>query len=105
MRKLFVFAMVVILTIVISGVSFAEDHTKSKLYIGFGVGTGDGEWGANGRTESFDDYFEGLDSSPKVTFNFGVGGIITPNLHLGFDASAIRQQGTKERPSYDTDVS
>lgn len=74
--------------------SFAQEHKKSSWYIGFGIGTGDGSGEVDGKEVTSDEWFAGLSTSPVLTMNFGVGGIINPKLHLGFDWSAIRQEGS-----------
>ena len=74
--------------------SFAQEHKKSSWYIGFGIGTGNGSCEVDGEKVTSDEWFEGLSTSPVLTMNFGVGGIVNPKLHLGFDWSAIRQEGS-----------
>lgn len=102
MKKLIVSAFALMLVIAVSGVSFAQEHEKSSWYIGFGLGAGDGGWEVDGEEVTFDDWFEGFDdTSPKVTINFGVGAILNPKLHLGFDMSAIRQEGVDYGYYYD----
>jgi len=79
--------------------------TKSSWYIGFGLGSG------LGRIEGtrFDKVFDSLadlpgvykiEKSTPVTINFGVGGIINPNLHIGLDISAIYQDATYYESGY-----
>jgi hypothetical protein len=74
--------------------SFTQEHKKSSWYIGFGIGTGDGSCEVDGEKVTSDEWFEDLSTSPILTLNFGVGGIINPKLHLGFDWTAIRQEGS-----------
>jgi len=76
--------------------SFTQEHKKSSWYIGFGIGTGDGSAEVDGVKKTSTEWFNyaGLSASPVLTMNFGVGAIINPKLHLGFDWSAIRQEGS-----------
>lgn len=104
MKKLIVPALALMLVVAVSGVSFAQEHKKSSWYIGFGLGTGDGGSEIEGEQVTFDDWFEGLDTGPRVTVNFGVGAILNPKLHLGFDISAIRQEGDGEVYGYDIEA-
>ena len=79
-----------IFVLVLSGLTFAEEKKKSSWYIGFGLGTG--ELKVEG--ETMDDAFSenpSIDVGQELTLNFGVGAIINPKLHLGFDVSAINQ--------------
>lgn len=101
MKKLIVSALALMLVVAVSGVSFAQEHEKSSWYIGFGIGTGDGGWEIEGEEVTFDDWFEGLDTDPRITMNFGVGGILSPKLHFGFDLSTVRQEGDGEIYGYD----
>jgi len=73
-----------------------EAKTKSDWYIGFGIGGGRG----NIEGDSFKSWFNlfgeelGAGSSSiesPVTINFGLGLILNPNLHIGWDVSAILQ--------------
>ncbi len=93
MKKLIVSALALMLVVAVSGVSFAQEHEKSSWYIGFGLGTGDGGWEVDGKEVTFDDWFEGFDTIPRGTGNLGVGAILNPKVHLGFDGSFIRQEG------------
>jgi hypothetical protein len=95
-KILFVCIAVLAIVSVSSGLRAQEvENQKSSWYIGFGFGTGDGEYTVDGTTITYDDFFEGADdTSPKITFNFGLGFIFSPNLHLGFEINALRQEGT-----------
>ena len=73
-----------------SGITLAEEKKKSNWYIGFGVGTGELKVEGETMDDAFDEY-PTIDVGQEVTFNIGVGAIINPKLHLGFDVSAIRQ--------------
>lgn len=91
MKKIIAIAMVSFGIVLFSGgITFAEEKKKSNWYIGFGVGMG--ELIVEGETmdDAFDEY-PTIDVGQEVTLNFGVGAIINPKLHLGFDVSAIRQ--------------
>jgi len=99
MKKYIPALLVVILLAGFHNAALADDdvHEKSSWYIGFGIGSGNGAWNINNTEVTFDDYFEGADSTtPRVTINFGVGAILGQKFHLGFDGSAIREQGSLE---------
>jgi hypothetical protein len=80
-------ALVIISTSSSSGL-YALEKEKSSWYIGFGLGYCDGGLTFSGKESSFNDLTEGLDSN-KVAINFGVGAILMPTLHLGFDVTAM----------------
>ncbi len=98
MKKLFIAGVAVfVLFSLSSGLRAQEEENvqKSSWYIGFGIGTGDGEFTLNGTTVTYDDFFEGAeDTTPKIALNFGLGFILSPSLHLGFEFNALRQEGT-----------
>jgi hypothetical protein len=104
MKKLIVSAFALMLVVAVSGACFAKEHEKSSWYIGFGLGTGDGGWEIEGKEVTFDDWFEGFDTTPSVTGNLGVGAILNPKLHLGFDLSVISQEGDGEVHGYDVEA-
>lgn len=104
MKKLIVSAFALMLVVAVSGACFAKEHEKSSWYIGFGLGTGDGGWEIEGEEVTFDDWFEGFDTTPRVTGNLGVGAILNPKLHLGFDLSLISQEGDGKVHGYDVEV-
>jgi hypothetical protein len=86
MRNFKIALVTVLFLIIAANSSFAQEHQKSSWYIGFGLGSGQAKFEG-------DKAFENADSkSPKITFNFGVGAILNPNIHLGFDVSAWRQE-------------
>lgn len=71
--------------------AMAAEKNKSSWYIGFGLGTGILEM----EGESAEDYLDDQDYDDvgtEVTLNFGVGAILNPKLHLGFDLSAVLQE-------------
>jgi len=103
MRKIAIYLFSLTLILLFSTFSFAQEHQKSSWYIGFGLGTGDGGWEVEGEGITFNEWFEGLSTTPRVTLNFGIGGIINPKLHLGFDLSAIRQEGDGVIYGYDVE--
>jgi hypothetical protein len=88
---------------VFSGNTFAEEKQKSSWYIGFGVGTGELKVEGETMEDAFDEY-PSIDVGQELTFNFGVGKILNPKLHLGFDASAIRQSAEDDSDSIDLQV-
>ena len=80
----------VIVSLIFCGTAFGEGKTKSSWYIGFGLGTGQLQI----EGDTMDDVFSGysdIDIDPEITLNFGIGAIINPKLHIGFDGSAVRQ--------------
>jgi len=92
MKRSVLMGMAILLVMVLcGGVALAEEKNKSSWYIGFGVGTGvleiDGE--------TLEDYYDDsshIDVGDELTFNFGIGAILNPKLHLGLDISAVRQE-------------
>ncbi|MBF0224657.1 MAG: outer membrane beta-barrel protein [Desulfobacterales bacterium] len=89
-----------LLFFLMSGICFAGEHQKSSWYIGFGVGTGQ----LKVEGETMDDHFDGqygIKVNNPGAINFGVGAILTPKLHLGFDLSAIAQTAESELNSSD----
>jgi hypothetical protein len=89
-RTVAISLMFLMVMMVVSGETHAAEKRKSSWYIGFGIGTG--ELKVEGETidDTFSDY-PSIDVGQELTLNFGVGKIINPKLHLGFDLSAIRQ--------------
>jgi opacity protein-like surface antigen len=94
MKRITVLAMSLAFVITLINAGHAQDHQKSSWYIGFGLGTGNGAFEADGESITFNEFFEGSDTSPRITLNFGVGMILSPEVHLGLDFTAIRQEGT-----------
>ena len=89
-------SVVVVLTAVLVSIccfseAMAAEKKKSSWYIGFGVGTGilemDGDSAKDYRDDQ--DYSHAED---ELTLNFGVGAILNPKLHLGFDMSTVLQE-------------
>jgi hypothetical protein len=103
MKKFSISILSLILVAVFTATAFAqdEDDSKGSWYIGFGLGSGQGWFNIDDYGDfSWDEYFDEAPSaskSPKVTINFGVGAILNPYFHLGFEISAIRQ--TAEYPA------
>ena len=90
-RAITIGLMIIIFVFTLSGTTLAEEKKKSSWYIGFGLGTGSLEI----EGETVDDAYgddPNIDVGTELTFHFGVGAIINPKLHLGFDVSAIRQE-------------
>lgn len=85
MRKLITAA---IILMIFSGTAFGQE--KSNWYIGFGVGTGQLQIEGETMDDAFSDYND-IDVDPELALHFGVGGILNPKVHLGFDGSFIRQ--------------
>jgi hypothetical protein len=84
-----------LLLIFLPALLIAQEKERRSWYIGFGVGTFVGATFLVGSDElTWDDYFEGLDASPAVSINFKVGGTLNKSVLLGFDVTAIRQEGT-----------
>jgi hypothetical protein len=76
----------------------AGEKKKSSWYIGFGVGTGELKVEGETMDDAFNEY-PSIDVGQELTFNFGVGKILNQKLHLGFDASAIRQSAEGDSDS------
>jgi hypothetical protein len=71
-------------------------HTRSSWYIGFGLGTGNGNLKTQGGNSfSFTDVAQG-GSTTNVALNFKVGGTLSQTLLLGFDLSAVSSRGTDD---------
>jgi hypothetical protein len=76
-------------------VSAQVPHQRDAWYIGFGLGGAlSANWNVDGQSVSFDDWLDGLDTSPKIALNFKVGGTLSPKTLLGFDLTAVAQGGT-----------
>ena len=108
-KKFFIAVLSIILAFCVGNLAFADidldlddeeeevygEKVKSSWYIGFGLGTGNGEVEDEyGNSADLDELFgeDGIDYSPRIFINFGVGGIINPKFHFGFDITTIRQQ-------------
>lgn len=74
---------------------FERGHVRDTWYIGFGIGGGFGEsLKIGGQNYRYSELLDGLDTSGKAFLNFKVGSTLSPNLLLGFDATALGQSGT-----------
>jgi len=93
--KRFAICLAVLLVWGAAGAAAAEEAQKSKWYIGFGVGSGQLRIEGESMTDYLDG-FEDLDADSPVTLHFGVGGIVNPKLHLGFDMSTIYQYAEED---------
>lgn len=73
----------------------AETHQRDSWYIGFGIGGGtDASYKYKGKEYSFDDEFKGYsEKSGILALNFKVGATLTPKTLLGFDWTAVREEG------------
>jgi opacity protein-like surface antigen len=68
---------------------------RDSWYIGFGFGTGSGQFTSDAGTTKFSDAM----SSPVTLFgNFKVGGTLSPKLLLGFDLTFLRTDGKGTDP-------
>ncbi len=83
-----VFALAVVLSFGLS--AQAQNHQKSSWYIGFGIGSGSASY----EGDSIDDIYPNADTSTPLTLNFGVGAILSDNLMLGLDISALRESAS-----------
>jgi hypothetical protein len=81
-----------------------EVKEKSSWYIGFGFGTGGGGYTVDEEYISFNDYFKDSEDPFKMSMNFGVGAILTPSIHLGFDISTLTNMGEMDGVSYSLDI-
>lgn len=80
--------------------AFAQDLSlarsvspKSSWYIGFGLGSGNGQWSIIGQNVTFDDWSTGLSDTMKLTGEFGVGAVVSPNWCFGGMVSFLSCQG------------
>jgi opacity protein-like surface antigen len=91
MMKKALFVSTLVLMFLMQGALFAQtgEKVKDTWYIGFGLGSGDVSVSPEEGT-GFD--FSDDKDSTQVTLQIGVGAIINPNLHIGFDISALRSQ-------------
>jgi hypothetical protein len=88
---------------VFSFVSLSNAQQKDTWYIGFGFGSGSAEYEGDSLEDNAKDWgVDDADASTPITFNFGVGAILNPNLHLGLDISALRE--SVESDEYDADA-
>ncbi len=88
MKKTFfaLFAASVVLMLPLT--AFSADQQKSSWYLSLGAGTG------GGNSEG-DELLEGIsDKIGPITFHLGIGAIVTPRLHAGFDMSMFGVDGT-----------
>jgi opacity protein-like surface antigen len=100
--KRIIFAVVVCaFAVVFIQTAQAEENEKSNWYIGFGLGTGNGGWTVSGNSITMDEWAEGSTDKTTVTIDFGVGAILNPSTHIGFDGSAIRRQISASALGYD----
>lgn len=93
MKRITVLTMVFVFVIALISAGQAQGHQKSSWYIGFGIGTGNGSYETEGGTSLQLDEFAGtnnVDYAPRVSINFGLGAILSPEMHLGFDVTALR---------------
>ncbi len=90
-RTLSLVLILIVIQLVFSGFSLAEEKKKSNWYIGFGIGTGELKVDGETMDDFFDDSPSIRDLGQELTLHFGVGKIVNPKLHVGFDASTIRQ--------------
>jgi hypothetical protein len=87
MKKAVMCVVSILFVFTVTSATVAETNQKSSWYIGFGLGSGDGQMEIDGESKSFDDHFD--TSGLKITGNAGLGMIVNPNLHVGFDFSAM----------------
>ncbi len=97
---------ILILTMVFfafQGNGLAETHQRDSWYIGFGLGGAfDASYEYAGQERTFDDWLQGLDTSPKISLNFKVGKTLSPKTLLGFDFTSAGQSGSL--PGIDANV-
>ena len=88
MKKTIFMTLAVCLVLVLPISGFTADHQKSSWYFGIGAGTGSGN--ADG-----EELLDGMDDKlGPFTFHLGIGAIVTPRLHLGFDFSMFVVDGS-----------
>jgi opacity protein-like surface antigen len=67
--------------------------TRDTWYIGFGIGSGGGNFTQSDGTHY--NFRDAVGSDPvQVSFNFKIGATLTPRLLLGFDLTSLRTEGT-----------
>lgn len=85
----------VLVLVFVSALGMCEDQKRQSWYIGFGLGTFfDAAWVTDGVELTWEDFYAGADTSPNICLNFKVGGTLSPNFLLGFDVTAIREEGS-----------
>lgn len=92
MKRFRILVSVLLFIFSFAGVSFAQysgEHDKGSWYIGFGLGSGRLQVEGETMSEAFSG--SGADVGTPITLNFAVGGVLTPQMLLGLDISAIRQ--------------
>lgn len=70
----------------------AYESRRSPWYIGFGIGTGDGNLSGQGTSMSFKSWHGGTSSPTNLFLNFKIGATLSPTLLVGFDGSAMRSE-------------
>ena len=89
MKKILVL-LIAVLVMGTASMSFAfdEGQEKNSWYIGFGIGTGNGEISSGGSDYSWD---EAWPLEPSIlSVNLGIGGVINPSFHLGLEMTGTR---------------
>ena len=72
-----------------------QERVRSSWYIGFGVGTFfDAACVDDGVETTWDDLYKGFDTDFPIGLNFKVGGTLGPRVLLGFDVTAILEEGS-----------
>jgi len=93
MRKTVLVLLAACLTLILPISAFSADHQKSSWYLSLGAGTGSGN--AEG-----EELLSGAgDKLGPMTFHFGLGAIVNPRLHAGFDLSVFGVDGSYDDPT------
>jgi len=103
MKRLFVILFACAFVFAFVSLSNAQ-HQKTSWYIGFGIGSGSAEYEGDSLEDNAEAWgIDDADATTTITLNFGVGAILNPRLHFGFDISALRE--SVESDFYDAELS
>ncbi len=85
----------VLILLLVSVAAFSQVRQRRPVYFGFGGGTFfDAAWETDGVEMTWDDFYAGaVTVSPKVCINLKLGVTLSPGVLLGFDGTAIREEG------------
>jgi hypothetical protein len=103
MKRIIVIFIACALALSFASLSSAQEHQKSLWYIGFGLGSSSAKY----EGDSNEDWAKAIgaddpEATTPITLNFGVGAILNPNLHLGFDITTLRE--SVEDDTYDAEL-
>lgn len=103
MKRIIVIFIACALALSFASLSSAQEHQKSSWYIGFGLGSGSAKYEGDSNEDWAKTFgAEDPEATTPITLNFGVGAILNPNLHLGFDITTLRE--SVEDDTYDAEL-